>query len=508
MERYDVAVVGAGFGGLAAALLAADAGARVVLLEQLRYPGGCASTFVRQGARFEAGATLFSGFAPGQLFDTWIRDYALGVRFQALDPVIALRTGSFTLPIPRDRATFLERLLALPGVPAGPVRRFFDEQARVADVLWALFDEPELLPPLSPAAFGRHASHFSRYLPLLRLVGQPLERVLRRHGVDGRGPLRTYLDAVCQITVQASTREVEAPFAMGAMDYCFRGTGHVHGGIGELAWALARAAERRGALVRTSDRVQRLRRDREGWTVEARRGPVRADRVVANLTPHALRRVLGAEPGAHPRLDALARRVEEGWGAAMLYFVLEPGADLPPSAHHLELVLDDAAPFIEGNHVFVSISGADEDRSDEGGRTVTASTHVPMARLRAEPSPGAYIASVQQRMRETLAARAPEVWAARRRELSASPRTFERFTGRDFGYVGGIPRRAGLAQYRDLWPRPLLPDLWLVGDSVFPGQSTLATALGGARVASAIGRPRRALATTALIGPGETRSGA
>ena len=57
----DTLVIGAGFGGLSAALHLADAGQRVVLCEALNYPGGCASTFRRDGLQFEAGATLFKG---------------------------------------------------------------------------------------------------------------------------------------------------------------------------------------------------------------------------------------------------------------------------------------------------------------------------------------------------------------------------------------------------------------------------------------------------------------
>ncbi len=175
----------------------------------------------------------------------------------------------------------------------------------------------------------------------------------------------------------------------------------------------------------------------------------------------------------------------------MLYLVLEPDAQLPPEAHHLELVADESDPLTKGNHLFVSISGAHEDRSEEGGRTVTISTHVPMDELRSADDRSRYVGSIQERMRKTLALRAPEVAAAIRREMSASPRTFERFTGRDHGYVGGIPRRAGIAQYAELWPRPLLPGLYLVGDSVLAGQSTLATALGGVRVAEALGYSAR-----------------
>src|SRR4051812_33265459 len=88
--RCDVAVIGAGFGGLGAAVELARRGARVVLCESLTYAGGCASTFHRRGYAFEAGATLFSGFAPDQLFGRWIADLALPVTVDLLDPIVEL----------------------------------------------------------------------------------------------------------------------------------------------------------------------------------------------------------------------------------------------------------------------------------------------------------------------------------------------------------------------------------------------------------------------------------
>jgi phytoene dehydrogenase-like protein len=183
--------------------------------------------------------------------------------------------------------------------------------------------------------------------------------------------------------------------------------------------------------------------------------------------------------------------VDGGWGAAMLYLVARPPEGAPAEPRHLELVADPGAPFIEGNHVFVSVSGeADEGRAPPGHRTITVSTHVPLPRLRALPdeAAGAYIAGVQARMRATIEAMAPE-WAAGVVEvMTASPRTFRRFTGRAGGAVGGVPRRAGLGQYLGAWPQPIAPGLWMVGDSVFPGQSTLATAVGGVRTAEQAAR--------------------
>ena len=487
-RRFDAVVVGAGFGGLGAALTLAERGARVLVCEALSYPGGCASTFRRGGCRFESGATLFSGLARDQLFARWIERYGLDVDVDWIDPLVELRAPELRLPIARRRGALLEELCLLPGAPVAGLRSFFAEQRRVADVLWEVFDSPELLPAraFDLRAFAGHARRLPRYLPLARLVGRPLVRVLERHGVADFAPLRTVLDALCQITVQCSSAEAEAPFALAAMDYYHRGTGHVRGGIGRLASGLVDAIRARGGEVRLADRVTRIDRRGGGWRVVARRGEVLCDRVVANLLPHNLRDALGLVEGEHRALDRLATRVEQGWGACMLYLVTTTPPGETRDAHHLELVQDPTRAFTEGNHLFASISSADEPgRAPEGLRTITVSTHVPMAKLRGlvGDDRGAYVRAIQDRMRTGFAALAPE-WSARViHSMTASPRTFERFTGRFAGYVGGVPRRAGLASYRGLSPRILYPGLALVGDSAFPGQSTLAAALGGVKAA-------------------------
>ncbi len=51
MPDYDVIVIGAGNGGLAAAASLARDGQKTLLLERHNVPGGCATSFIR--GRFE-----------------------------------------------------------------------------------------------------------------------------------------------------------------------------------------------------------------------------------------------------------------------------------------------------------------------------------------------------------------------------------------------------------------------------------------------------------------------
>lgn len=491
MRHADVAVVGAGFGGLATALRLAELGADVVLCESLRYPGGCASTFTRSGYQFESGATLFSGLGDDQLFGEWNRKWNLGLRFDTLDPIVELRTDLWSLAIPPDPDEFIRRFLELPGAEPAPVKNFFRTQREVANALWKLFDDPTLLPPLTGTSILRHLARTPSYTPVLRWIRRSLSDVVAHHHLSDWEPLLTYLDAVSQITVQAKASDAEAPFAMAAVDYFFRGTGHVHGGIGQLAWALVDAIHQAGGRVSLANRVKGIHRETHGWRLETRKGDVHARHVVANVLPQTMAKMV--TPPLNGSLQDVERAVEDGWGAAMLYFAVDRDAPDRDAAHHLQLVNDREAPFQEGNHVFCSISAANEtDRAPDRQRTVTASTHVPMSKLLGmSPSEqGEYVASIQERMRETVRKRAGSLWDGVCFEATASPRTFERFTGRHLGYVGGVPRRVGLRHYR---PRALLPrqaarGLYAVGDSVLLGQSTLAVALGGVRTAELIAK--------------------
>ncbi|QDU83283.1 hypothetical protein Pla163_03810 [Planctomycetes bacterium Pla163] len=515
-ERFDAVVVGAGFGGLGAGLEFAERGLSTCVLEALVYPGGCASTFTRDGYRFESGATLFSGFGAGQWFERLIARHRIEVGIDWLDPVIELRTVGLTLAVPRERAEWQRRLCALPGAPVDAIERFLERQRRVADALWPLLDDPDLASPFGPRALAHHARRLHRYPPLLSTVGRTLADIARRDGVWSFEPLRVVLDALCQITIQTSASEAEAPFALATLDYPFRGTGHVRGGIGELAHGLAAAIATAGPdgsgvrYARRARAVERVRVDGESlWRVRTSRGQVEAPRLVLNLLPQDAARLLDAggvdRRIARTRLERDARRVADGgWGACMLYLVVDEPEDAPAKPQHLELVQDPSAPFVEGNHLFMSISGRDESgatglgrggpRAPAGRRTVTVSTHVPLDRYLALDERGPdgdaassdrarYVMEIQQRMARGIEHLAPQWHAGIVHRLPASPRTFARFTGRSDGYVGGVPRRRSLAHYLHMGPRVLGPGLLLVGDSTFPGQSTLATALGGAAAA-------------------------
>ena len=85
-------VIGAGLGGLAAAMRLGAKGYRVTVLDRLDGPGGRGSALWREGHRFDLGPTIVT--VPGVFRDLWAacgRDFEADVDLRSLDPFYEIR---------------------------------------------------------------------------------------------------------------------------------------------------------------------------------------------------------------------------------------------------------------------------------------------------------------------------------------------------------------------------------------------------------------------------------
>ena len=71
--KYDVIIIGSGFGGLVCGHILSKQGKSVLLLERQAQPGGCIQSYRREGLAFDTGLHYVGGLAEGQtmyrLFD-------------------------------------------------------------------------------------------------------------------------------------------------------------------------------------------------------------------------------------------------------------------------------------------------------------------------------------------------------------------------------------------------------------------------------------------------------
>ncbi len=478
-------VIGAGIGGLTAGALLLKAGHRVTVLEAHVYPGGSAGTFYHKKYRFDAGATLAGGFSPGGPHARVAEALGLTWPVHPVDPawMVHLPNGRTVTQWADPQQWQAERQAAFPNTEP-----LWQKLEMLAELAWDVSSRPFPWPPESlhdiytlARAVRPATLHAMPYL--LRTIGSL---------APNDDPMfRAFLDAQLLISAQTTSQQANALYGSAALDLPRRGVNHVQGGIGALADTLVNWIRQNGGEVLFRQQVTQIEM-KNGRAVAAITNKglhLEADNIVANLTPWALRDLLGENT---PRqLAREVRQREATWGAFTLYLGID-AAKLPQSStNHHQIIVNAERPLGEGNSVFVSLSDpADSSRAPAGHRALTLSTHTAIApwwQLR-HGDKGAYHArrdDYTERLLNAAEIALPGLRSAIELTLPGTPVTFEFYTRRPSGMVGGFPQKS-LLQARG--PSTGIKNVWLVGDSIFPGQSTAGVTLGGMRVAALVER--------------------
>ncbi|NLH49460.1 MAG: FAD-dependent oxidoreductase [Myxococcales bacterium] len=131
---YDVVVIGAGGGGLAAANMLAQAGLKTALVEKQYKVGGYMANFRRGDYRFEASLHAIGGLSGGESKDAFEDFHQLGIfdrlELHRSDPMYRSVFPGLTVDVPADLAAYQARLTELfPAEAAGIAALFAELQA-------------------------------------------------------------------------------------------------------------------------------------------------------------------------------------------------------------------------------------------------------------------------------------------------------------------------------------------------------------------------------------------
>lgn len=343
----EVIIIGAGPGGLAAAIVLASAGLRVKILERLPMIGGRTSRIESDGFRFDLGPTFF--LYPRvideilQLAGTSLRDEVEMVR---LDPQYRIQFGSGGKIDCTPDIAAMERQIAdlSPGDVPG-FSRFLQENRRKLELMQPCLENPFL------SWKDLLQMRLLKMLPTLK-PHQSLDNYLKRFFKDDRVRL-----AFCFQSKYLGMSPFRCPSLFSILSFLEyeHGVFHPLGGCAAVTEALARVAERLGVEILLNQPVEEiLFHGRRAIGVRTADQIHRADAIVVNadfaramerLVPNQLRR----------RWDN--RKLQSSkysCSTFMMYLGVEGRFDLP---HHTIHIAEDYAKNldeIENRHVLSS----------------------------------------------------------------------------------------------------------------------------------------------------------
>ncbi len=330
-----VAVVGAGPGGLAAAMQLAAAGARVTLFEKDGVVGGRTRTLASpEGYRFDLGPTFF--LYPRilrEIFAACGADLDEEVDLIRLDPQYRLvfeGQPQVTLEATSDLPRMEAAIAALaPGDVAG-LRRFMNDNRRKLEVFRPFLERPFL------SHRGMMTPGVMKSLPQLR-PHQQVDQDLRRYFADPR--VRLAFGFQTKYLGMSPFRCPSLFTILSFLEY-EHGVFHPRGGCGAVSDAMARVAERLGVEIRLDTPVERIAfAGRRATGVVAGGEEIAAEAVILNADfAHAVPKLVPDRL----RKDWSDRKIEKArysCSTFMLYLGVE--GTFPQLAHHNVLLAEE-----------------------------------------------------------------------------------------------------------------------------------------------------------------------
>ncbi|OKH18632.1 C-3',4' desaturase CrtD [[Limnothrix rosea] IAM M-220] len=481
MTGKTVAVIGAGIGGLTAGALLAKRGYDVTVYEQAAIAGGCASTFKRRGFTFDVGATQVAGLEEGGIHHRIFEELGVDLPEATFcDPACAVFLPGESEPINvwRDRQKWHEeRLRQFP-----KSEKFWALLQTLFDASWKFQSRDPVVPPRNPWDVAK----LVQALRLDTLVTVPFTLMtvldaLKLCGVASDKRLKTFLDLQLKLYSQVDTSETALLYGATALavSQTPQGLFHLQGSMQTLSDRLIEALEKHGGKLLTRHRIKEINLGENQTEITIFNQRKREifeesfDHVVANTTVQDLKDLVENPPASifSQSYQKRIKNLPEPSGAFVIYLGVKQAAIPENCPPHLQFLYDPKKAIGENNSLFVSVSKPNDGRAPEGFATIIASSFV-----NADPWFGeGYDERKEKYTKEAIAhlssyfELSPENIVV---QEAGTPKTFAHFTARKKGFVGGVGQRISTFAPFGLATRTPFKNIWLVGDSVHPGEGT------------------------------------
>ena len=477
-DKEVVIIIGGGIAGLTAASILAYENIPIILLEAHSQPGGCAGTFKRGKYIFDVGATQVAGLEPGGIHDRIFKHLRISLpNASILDPSCVVDLGDNSEPIVIWNDPDKWRKERKKQFPKSNL--FWDICNIIHGSNWEFVNRGPILPI-------RSYWDFKQLIKSLRLktIGSSILSILSIKDlllISGCGNdlrLKKFLDLQLKLYSQEPADRTSALYGATVlqMGQSPLGLFHLDGSMQVLSNKFIEFLNsRKNCKVLLNHRVVNLRKEHKdrNWSIDIIKTDnksinIQSNDVICTLTPQSLLQLMKGHTTMPLGYRSTLNNLNEPSGAIVFYGALQRSFLPENLPSHIQISSE------EYSSIFISISQDGDGRAPIGEATIIASVFAETKDWSSlsDKDYKVFKQSIFNHLESEL-----NIWLKidstvwLHREL-ATPKSFEFWTGRPRGIVGGLgqhPLRSGIF---GLASRTPMKGLWLCGDSIHPGEGT------------------------------------
>ena len=494
-DNYDVIVVGAGLGGMAAGSLLAKRGLSVLMVDQQNKPGGACTSFKREDHVFDVGAAMLYGFGEKGFkpFRFLINELEEPIDIVAHSTLARMTFEGHEIIFWPDINRFLEELISLFPEERDGLRAFYADLYKM--YVNIVIKNEVISPP----------SEFSPRQGLRRLMSDPLailkmQKLLTTSTLDllkkyfHTPEIFSFFDKLC--SAYSYTTAEETPAVLAATMFIDNHVGGVYypaGGAQMLPNTIEKAFERFGGQMLYRQLVDEiLIQDGKACGVRLQNGvEIRAERVVANATVWNIYGKLVRPEHISPERLSWSKSLVPTFPSMTLYMVVNRKG-IPENMYPWEIFIENRA-VIDSTDLTLYINSLVDATLCPADELVVMAIAPNMCQWPHPDDPGYHSEEYEtqkqreaDRMIDQIEQHIPGFRQYIRTLIIGTPTTIERYLLKNGGAVGGPKNQIGQEMLKRLHARSEWEHLYFCGDSTVMATGAPATTVSGVGAANVI----------------------